>query len=259
MSTGFAHLHVRSGFSYGFGVATPDELLDVAVEMGMEALALTDRDGLYGVPKFLEAAEETDVSPIVGVEVSVEGGGHLILLAESMEGYLSLCRLLTSYRCGSEDRRRPFCSFGTVLEHASGLVCLTGAVPFGLLPHLVLAGRTGEAESVLGTLREAFGEGKVYAELTDDRTAGSRRRIRRVAGFACERGVPLLATNEVAYLKPGDHKLHDVLVAAANLTALPGPEYRPTDQLYLKPQARMRVLFGDRPDALCNAAAVEKR
>ena len=259
LSQGFAHLHARSGFSYGFGVAMPEELVRAAAEIGMEALALTDTDGLYGVPKFLAASAGTDVSPIVGAEVSIGDGGHLVLLAESMEGYRSLCRLLTSYRCGSEDRRKPLCPIGAVLEHADGLVCLTGAMPFGLVPHLVLAGRTGEAGALLKVLREAFGEGRLYAEITDDRTAGSRRRMRRVAEFAQARGVPLLATNEVVYLTPADHKLHDVLVAATNLTALPGPGYRPTDQLYLKSSAEMRTVFRHYPEALRSAASVAER
>jgi error-prone DNA polymerase len=257
-SQGFAHLHVRSGFSYGFGVATPEELVRASVEMGMRAMALTDRDGLYGVPKFLEAAEEVGVSPIVGAEVSMEGDGHLVLLAESMEGYRSLCKLLTRYRCGSEDRRKPVCPLPAVLEHAEGLVCLTGAVPFGYLARLVLAGRREEAGEVLRMLREGFG-GNLYVELTDDRTAGSRRRVRRVAEFARERGVPLLATNEIAYLAPADHKLHDVLVAATNLTALPGPGYRPTDQLYLKPIAKICALFQQYPEALRSAVSVAER
>jgi error-prone DNA polymerase len=255
---GFAHLHVRSGFSYGFGVATPAELVTAAAELSMGALALTDRDGLYGIPKLLEAAEGMGVSPIVGAEVSIEGGGHLVLLAESMEGYRSLCRLLTSYRCGSEDRRKPACPLPAVLEHAEGLICLTGAVPLGHLARLVLAGRRDEAGEVLRTLREAFGE-NLYVELTDDRTAGSRRRGRLLAGFARERGVPILASGEVAYLASADHKLHDVLVAATNLTALPGPGYRPTDQLYLKPSAEMRALFRHYPEALRSAASVAER
>lgn len=169
----FSHLHVRSGFSYGYGVATPEELAEAAATAGMRSLALTDRDGLHGTPRFLEAARELSVAPIVGAEVSVEGG-HVVLLAEGMEGYRSLGRLLTAYRCSSEDRRRPACPLGTLLEHAAGLVCLTGAVPFGLVPRLVLAGRRREAKEVLGLLREAFGSDNLYVEITDDRTAGSR-------------------------------------------------------------------------------------
>ncbi len=252
------HLHVRSGFSYGFGVATPEELVGAAKEMGMDALALTDRDGMYGVPRFLKAAEDMGVSPVVGTEISTAAGGHLVLLAESMEGYRSLCRLITEYRTSSEDRRRPRCSLGTVLRHNEGLVCLTGAVPFGLVPRLLLDEHREEAQRVLWALREVF-EGRLFVELTDDGTAGTRRRMRRVEGFARENGLPVVATNEVAYVAPVDHRLHEVLVAAAALTALPGPGYRPTDRLYLRSEERMCKVLADYPEALRNAAAVAER
>ena len=262
LSQGFAHLHVRSGFSYGFGVATPTELATAAAELGMEALALTDRDGLYGIPRFFEAAAGAGVSPVVGAEISVaepgNPGGHLVLLADGMAGYRSLCRLITRYRCGSEDRRRPLCPLPVLLEHPEGLVCLTGAVPFGYVPRLALSGREGTADRALRELREAFGE-DLYVELTDDRTAGSRRRMGRVAELARRHGLPVLATNEVAYLGPEDYKLHDVLVASSNLTKLPGPGYRTTDQLYLKSPEQVQKLFRDRPEAMGNAAEVAER
>ena len=101
----FAHLHVRSGFSFGFGVARPEELVETAARMGMSSLALTDRDGLYGIPRFLEAADRAGILPIVGTEVST-ADGPVVLLAESIEGYRSLCRLITDYRTSSENHRR---------------------------------------------------------------------------------------------------------------------------------------------------------
>jgi error-prone DNA polymerase len=259
LTVGFVHLHVRSGFSYGFGVATPEEMVEAAGEVGIRSLALTDRDGLYGVPRFLRATGERGLSSIVGAEVSMEGGGHVVLLAEGTEGYQTLCRLVTSYRCSSEDRRKPLCPLSILLEHAEGLVCLTGAIPCGLLPRLVLSGQVLEAKEVLGHLLEAFGQGGVFVELTDDQTAGSRRRLRRLALFGKENGVPVLATNEVAYLEPKDHRLHEVLVATSRLTPLPGPGYRPTDQLYLKPPEKMRRGFEDYPEALDNVAGVSER
>lgn len=255
----FAHLHVRSGFSYGYGVATPEELVEAAAAADMRSTALTDGDGLYGIPRFLRAAEERGVLPVVGVEVSVESGGHAVLLAEGMEGYRSLSKLVTAYRCSSEHRRVPLCLLDTVLEHAGGLICLTGAVPFGFLPRLVLSGEGQTAREVLGLLLEAFGPEGVFVELTDDRTAGSRRRMRQVALSARRHGVPVLATNEVAYLRPSDHRLHEVLVAASGLTSLPGPGYRPTDQLWFKPSEEMERLFTDYPEALRNAARVAER
>jgi error-prone DNA polymerase len=238
-------------------VATPEELVAAAARAGMASLALTDRNGLYGVPRFLEAAGGAGVSPIVGAEVST-ADGHVVLLAESMEGYRSLCRLITDYRTLSKDRRRPACPLGKILECNEGLVCLTGAVPFGLLPRLVLGGRREEATRTLRGLRGAF-EGRLYVELTDDETATGRRNTRRVATFAREAGVPTVAAGEVAYLEPVDHRLHEVLVAAANLTALPGPGYRPTDRLHLRSGKEMLRLFGGYPDALHNAAAVDER
>jgi len=255
----FAHLHVRSGFSYGFGVATPEELVGAAAITGMGALALTDRDGLYGVPRFLETAAGAGVSPIVGVEVSMEVGGHLVLLAEGTAGYRSLCRLITIYRCSSEDRRKPHCSLETLSKYAEGLICLTGAVPSGLLPRLVLSGQRRRAEEVLRVLRETFRRESVFVELSDDGTAGSRRRLARVAAFAREVGASTVATGEVAYLGAEDHRLHEVLVAASHLCSLPGPGYRPTDQLYLKPLDKVRRLFAGYPDALAHATTIAER
>ena len=257
-SHGFVHLHVRSGFSFGFGVARPEELVEAAARMGMSSLALTDRDGLYGIPRFLDAAENAGVSPVVGAEITMKEGGHIVLLAESMQGYRSLCRFITAYRTSSEDRRSPACPLGKILEHTEGLICLTGAVPFGLIPNLILDGHGEEATEVLRRLREAFGD-RLYVELTDDETATGRRSSRRVAAFARNAGVPVVAAGDVAYLFPADHRLHEVLVAAANLTALPGPGYRPTDRLHLRSGREMRRLFRDCPDALANAAALAER
>ena len=267
---GFAHLHVRSGFSYGFGISYPAEFVRRAAQLRMQNLAITDRDTLAGVPRMMMACAEEDLSPIapiVGAEISMEIGGepagHLVLLAQSLAGYRSLCRLITDYRCYSssayEDRREPRCPVETLFEHSRGLVCLTGAIPEGTLPRLLLGGKRRKAEDLAGHLLEAFGPERLYIELTDDRTAGSRRRLRRVAGFASEHGLPVLATNEVAYLGARDHRLHDVVVAAANLSSLPGPGYRPTDQLYLKSDRQMSRLFADYPDALRNTAVLAER
>ncbi|HVD35344.1 MAG TPA: DNA polymerase III subunit alpha [Rubrobacter sp.] len=254
----FVHLHARSGFSFGFGVARPEELVEAAAKMGMPSLALTDRDGLYGIPRFLEAAGTAGILPIVGVEVST-AGGHVVLLAESMEGYRSLCRLITDYRTSSEDRRRPVCPLSAVVEHAEGVICLSGAVPFGLLPRLILDDRRKEAMRVLISLSEAFGRDRLYLELTDDQTASGRRNVAKVAAFARDARVPIVATGEVAYLSPADHRLHEVLVASANLTALPGPEYRPTDRLHLRSAKEMHRLFAGYSDALVNAATLAER
>ena len=284
---GLAHLHVRSGFSYGLGTATPEELAGAAAGMGYPAMALTDRDGLYGVPRFLAACGEAGLSPIVGAEITVElakpGGkdntlhcGHVVLLAASERGYRSLSRLLTAYLLPPDgapwpsalERRNPSCSLETLLSHAASgetfgeLVCLTGAVPFGLVPSLVLSddtGLRGKAPRVFSLLREAFGKGNLFVQLSDDGTEGSRRRMRAVELLADRHGAPTVAAGEVTYERSRDHRLSEALAAARNLSPLPPPLYRPTDRLHLRPPVEMGRLFSDRPESLKNAAAIAER
>jgi len=289
----FVHLHVRSGFSYGQGVAYPDELAKVAAGLEYESLALTDRDGMYGIPKFLAASKEHGLSPIVGAEITVSGvsgdtghnsdtgeRGHLVLLCESIEGYAALSRLISRYRTmpaadgghpSPKERRFPVCPFEALLEETSkvstvssgsggfGLICLTGAIPHGLVPGLVERGKWTEPKKVLHELGEVFGSDNLYVELTDDRTRWSRKRLRRISGLAEECGLPTVATNEATYVDPADHRLSEAMWAAYNTTSLPGPGHRPTDQIYLKPAWKMERLFGDYPEALANTAEIAGR
>ena len=174
---GFAHLHVRSGFSWGYGAATPEELVERAAGSGVDALALTDRDTLAGIPRLMQACTGTGVSPIVGAEITMETKGvrgHVVLLAESGRGYRSLCKLITSYRLDAEDRHNPICPLPTLLEHAEGLLCLTGSIPFGLLPSMLLSRDSTVsrgARRLATLLLDAFGDG-LHMEISDDRTEG---------------------------------------------------------------------------------------
>ena len=206
--------------------------------MGMPSLALTDRDGLYGIPRFLEAAGEEGILPIVGAEIWMEGG-HVVLLAGSIEGYRSLCRLITRYRSSSEDRRRPVPAGGGARAYGRcdlpdrGRPFRARSTP-GPLP-----GRKRKPRGPAFSVRGVRGPALRRAHRRPD--GDGRRNMGQVAAFARASGVPVVATGEVAYLQPADHRLHEVLVASANLTALPGPGYRPTDQLHLRPAKRCGV------------------
>ena len=281
---GICHLHVRSGFSWGLGTATPEELVGSAAGLGMRALALTDRDTLAGIPRFSNACAGAGLSPVVGAEVTVGVRGpnvlagfvrgHVVVLAASGRGYRALSRLLTAYLLPAEGdpwpsaarRRNPSCPLETLLERAGDaggeLVCLTGGIPFGLVPALALSrgARTrGRAGAVLSLLRDAFGEGNAYVEISDDGTHGSRRRMRAVEHLAERHGLPTVAAHEVTYQRPRDHRLSEALAAARSLSPLPPPSYRPTDRLYLRPPEEMVGLFYDRPEALRNAAGIAER
>ena len=277
---GFVHLHVHSHFSFMDGVGAPDALLASAAALGMDALALTDHQGLYGAVRFYRAAHEMGVKPIVGVEivlepVGIEGeecdlppdarlplsapvgfgraagaGFHLTLLARDIAGYRNLCRLLsrTHVRTGDE----PSVVTLAELERCSeGLIGLSGCSR-GEAGAAVLAGLGTRAERALRRLARAFAPGDFYVELMHLMTPDAPRYIAGLTALAERCGLPVVATNNVHYAKRRDFRLHDVLASAGARTTLPGPYDRPNAELWLKPAGEMRRLFADVPKA-CDA------
>src|SRR3990170_2025957 len=135
----YVELHCHSAYSFLDGASQPEELAASAAELGYEALALTDHDGLYGSLEFAHAAKAFGVRPITGAEVTLEGGAHVTLLAESRRGYGNLCRLLTAAhagtrRLGKEDREPlpPAVGLELLVELNEGIVCLSGCARQGL-------------------------------------------------------------------------------------------------------------------------------
>src|SRR5215831_5762659 len=94
----FVELHARSGFSFLEGAMLPETLAERAARLDLRAVALVDRDGLYGAPRFYRACTRIGITPLVGAEVTMAGGGRLPLLVEDREGYQNLCRLLTAIK-----------------------------------------------------------------------------------------------------------------------------------------------------------------
>ena len=136
----YVELHCHSAYSFLDGASQPEELAVRAAELGYEALALTDHDGLYGSLEFAHAAKDFGVRTITGAEVTLDGAAHVTLLVESRRGYANLCRLLTAAhagtrRAGREDRDPlpPSVSLEQVAELSEGLVCLSGCARDGLV------------------------------------------------------------------------------------------------------------------------------
>ncbi|MCJ7797467.1 MAG: PHP domain-containing protein, partial [Thermoleophilia bacterium] len=188
----FVHLHVHSNFSFLDGGSRIAELVDRAAELGQPALALTDHDGLYGAVRFAKACAKRGIQAIFGVEVCVESpapevaggdgerGGdgpppagpagpagpyHLVLLAETREGYANLCRLVSAAHLAVPDRDRPpTVTAARLREHREGIICLTGCRQ-GQVGRLLDAGRAAEARVTLCALRDIFGPDHLYVEL----------------------------------------------------------------------------------------------
>jgi len=138
----YVELHCHSAYSFLDGASQPEELAARAAELGYEALALTDHDGVYGSLEFAHAAKAFGVRPITGAEVTLEGGAHVTLLVESRRGYGNLCRLLTAAHAGTRGNDtvgaryilplQPSVPLELVAELSEGLVCLSGCARQGL-------------------------------------------------------------------------------------------------------------------------------
>src|SRR5256886_13197669 len=143
----FIELHAQSAFSFLEGAAEPEAFAAEAARLGMPAVALVDRDGVYGAPRFTRAALDAGVRPIIGSEITLADGSRLPLLVEDREGYQNLCRLITRMKLGA-----PKGAAATTLDdlapYAAGLVCLTG----GARGPLALRLAAGDVEGPRGRL-----------------------------------------------------------------------------------------------------------
>ena len=256
---GYVELHAHSAYSFLDGASQPEELAARAAELGYEALALTDHDGVYGSLEFAHAAKAFGVRAITGAEVTLEGGAHITLLVESRRGYANLCRLLTTAhagtrRVGREDREPlpPSVPLETVAESNEGLICLSGCARRGL-------GLLDPNAAV--RLAGAFGPDRFYVELQRPFERGDTRRLTLLRDLAEHLGVETVATGDVHSHHPRRTLLQDVLVAIRCRTSLEGcePERRGNRESYLRSPEEMLERFSfDRAAAERSAILAER-
>ncbi len=262
--TPFVHFDVRTAFSLKEGAFTPEQLVRRAVELGMPAVAITDRDGLYGAARFVRACQLEGVQPILGASVTIRGwtseGGraattfsatdtHIVLIALDDAGYANLCRLLTDAHMLGE-RGDPWLAPQQICAHAGGLVALLG--PRSLPGRLAIGGRVDAGVRALELLREAFGSQRLLVAVEHRYERDSADEVRSMLRLAERAQIRGIATNPVRYLIPQDAFLADALecmrrivpVAQNNIT-------RRNAEGWLKPSSQMRALFAERPD-LCD-------
>ena len=259
MTTTYTELHCHSNYSFQEGASSIGELLVRAKDLGYPALALTDHDNLCGAMEFTRAANTVGVQPIIGAEVTLTGGSHLTLLAETSKGYSNLCQLITKSRIGG-DRRDPQLDPKHLPEHAEGLILLTGCCK-GRVPSLMSEGRWREGEDQLRDYLEWFGTVNVFIELQQNLAYGDTQRNKRLLQLARNLGVAVVATNNVHYHVPQRHRLQDTLVAIQHNKTLEEThrERRPNTNFYLKSAAEMAALFDGLPEAVQNPTYIAER
>jgi error-prone DNA polymerase len=199
----YVPLWCKSNFSFLEGASHPDELIEEACRLGLPALAVTDRDGVYGIVRAHVKARELGLRLIVGSEITVKDESVIILFAQERRGYANLCRLLTAGRLRSE-KGESAVTWDEIYHHAEGLIALWGG------DHSLIAGEV-EPE-VAGNLRDAFGD-SLYGMITRHRREDEVVQEARLRDRANRYGFPLAAANEVLYHTPARRPLQDVLTA----------------------------------------------
>jgi error-prone DNA polymerase len=253
----YAELHAHSAYSFLDGASQPEELAARAAELGYEALALTDHDGIYGSLEFAHAAKHFGVRPITGTEVTLADESHVTLLVESARGYANLCRLLTAAHTHTRDttNREPVPPRldQTLLEELNeGLVCLSGCARDGL------AVRDANAAA---RLARAFGRDRFYVELQRPYERGDARRNARLRDLASSLGVRTVATGDVHAHDHSRVTLQDVLVAVRCRTSLEGceRERRGNHESVLLPPEELLDRFPDDREAVHQTAELARR
>ncbi len=255
----YVELHARSALSFLRGAAFPEHLAEVASQLGLQAIALCDRDGVYGSPRLHAAAKEQGIRAIVGAELTMECGAILPVLVESRTGYQHLCRLITRAKLRGT-KTECAVRWDELPEFSEGLVALTGDDE-GPLRRAIARDDLKAARESVETLTRIFGKQNVFVEMQRHLVQGEEYFLDQLAEIARTFSLPLLATNGVTHATRDQREVLDVFTCARNHTHLDaaGKLLARNDERYLKCPAQMRALFRDHPDAIENSVALAER
>src|ERR1700733_278536 len=283
----YIELHSRSAFSFLEGASLPENLIAACAHLNMPAMALLDRDGVYGSPRFHMAAKKARTKAHIGAEVTCEcfspqrhrnteqftnhkskdssvplcfcGGFRLPLLVSSRLGYQNLCRLITKMKLRAA-KDEGAVREEELREHAAGLICLTGGDDGPLALALAQGGQEA-ARSHVERLANIFGGENVYVELQRHFHREQEDRNRALIEIARSLHLPLLATNGVCYATPRERELCDVLTAIRHhrTLATAGRLLARNSERHLKSPQEMQALFADLPEAIANTVELSSR
>ncbi|HTX39213.1 MAG TPA: error-prone DNA polymerase [Bryobacteraceae bacterium] len=236
----YAELHARSAFSFLEGSCLPEELAGACAAYGMPAMAIMDRNGVYGAPRFHMAAKKAGVRAHIGSEITCTNGLSYPLLVENREGYRNLCRLVTRMKLRAP-KGEGAATLEEIAEFSPGLVCLTR--------------HPGER------LLEIFGRHHLYAELQRHYHREEEAHNQAIADRARALGIPLVATNAPAYATPPQRELLDVFTCIRSHVTLgtAGRLLERNSERHVKSPAEMARLFADLPQALAHTLEISAR
>ncbi len=271
----FVHLHTHSHYSLLDGLAKIDDLIAYAKELGMKALALTDHGNLYGAVEFYKKALKENIKPILGVEAYIVKGSrfekqyqknsgknyfHLILLCENNTGWQNLIQLITKAHLEGF-YYRPRIDKEILKQHSEGLIALS-ACPAGEIPQLILNNQLEEAEKTVKEYQEIFGKNNFFLELGYHPNIKDVVRVNEGLKKLSEiTAAPLVATQDIHYLKTEDADYHDVLLAVQTGNRIDDDDRLTlkADDFSMRPPEIMIDFFKDLPEAIENTTKIAER
>ena len=268
----FIHLKVRSAYSLTEGANKVDKIVSLAKEAGMPAVAVTDRNNLFGALEFSQCAAKAGIQPIVGVDLAIrreeEGGvaaasklltvDWLTLLAQNEDGYKNLMRLVSRAHLDFKAGSTAALPFDELVGQTEGLLAFSGS-PASALGRLLGAGQGPAAEHQLERLARLF-DGRLYLEVQRHGEDNERRIEGPLIDLAYAKGLPLIGTNDVHYPKAAMHAAHDVLLCIEQGAHIDDPNRRRlSGEHYFKSAEQMREVFADLPEACDNTLVVAQR
>lgn len=266
---GFVHLRVRSAYSLLEGAIKADQIGKLAAAGGMPAAGIADRANLFGALEYSSYAKDAGVQPIIGCAIPITGIGGgpterwaraptIMLLAQNERGYLNLSELSSIAYLDSAELPEPIVPWAKVVEYSEGLILLSGGTD-GPVDALFAAGKTAEASATLAEMQRVFGD-RFYVELQRHGLPKQAAAEPGLVNWAYEHDVPLVATNDVYFVKESFYDAHDALLCIADGSFVGQDERRRvTPEHWFKPPADMRKLFSDLPEACDNTLDIARR
>jgi error-prone DNA polymerase len=261
----YVELHARSAFSFLEAASLPEALAQACSEKQLPAMALLDRNGFYGSPRFHFAAKGNKIKAHVGAEVSVGAApnapsSYYPLLAKDRAGYSNLCRLITKTKLRTQKNKPSAATLEELEEHATGLVCMTGDED-GPLAAALRSGGKDEALRLLDRLVSIFGKDNVFVELQRHFRPEQESRNHAAIALAGELDLPLLATNGVLYARPDERPVLDALACVRHKCSLDeaGRRLQVNASRHLRSGEEMQRIFQDLPEAIANTAELSSR
>ncbi|ALO46052.1 DNA polymerase III subunit alpha [Pseudohongiella spirulinae] len=261
----FVHLHVHTEYSIVDGLVRVKPLISAAAEMGMPAVAVTDQTNLFAMIKFYSGAISAGIKPICGCDVMLQNPDNpdrpypMVLLVKDLTGYRNLTRLISRAYTENQGQGVPVIQKSWLQGMSQGLIALSGG-HYGEIGRLLLDGDEQGAAEVLYNSMKLFPD-SFYLELQRCGRPGEDAYIQAVIELSAKHNCPLVATNDVRFLKSDDFEAHEVRVCIHERRTLDDPRRSRhyTEQQYLRSPSEMAELFSDIPEALENSVVIARR